>query len=253
MLREVHYSLPWHGARLSDYASLLHISTYMFLLQLSVVLADKIDTTILGYAITPDPEPAITVYMAISKPFLQIRQIGWMLAYLVMPAVASLVAARDEIALERIKYDGTRLLVGILLPLGLLAAIYARPFLEIWVEKPEFVQAAPLMRLFLIAALPLVLSVLVQMAIGVNAIKVIALSALLGVTRKSTPKLLFDAAPRHRGSDLGYRANNACFKSPCTWNPCIPNAQRPCSHISKALTRFTTFRRNISRAISLGH
>ena len=31
--------------------SLLHISFYMFLIQLSVVLADKIDTTILGFAL----------------------------------------------------------------------------------------------------------------------------------------------------------------------------------------------------------
>ena len=36
------------------------------------------------------------------------------------------------------------------------------------------------MQLFLVAAIPLVLSVLVQVAIGMNAIKVVALSALAG-------------------------------------------------------------------------
>lgn len=175
--RELDYRLPVRGARIADYASLLHISAYMFLIQLSVVLADKIDTTILGYALTK-PASAIAVYQAVSKPFLQLRQTGWMLAYLVMPAVASLSAAQDEGALERIKYDGTRLLVGLILPVGLLAAIYAHPFLELWVRK--FAGEYRLMQLFLVAALPLVLSILVQMAIGVGAIRVVAYSALIG-------------------------------------------------------------------------
>ena len=177
VLRELKYLPPVRGARLSDYAALLHISTFMFLIQLSVVLADKMDKLVLGYALSR-PEPAIAAYEAISKPFLQLRQTGWMLAYLVMPAVASLAAARDHAAIERIKYNGTRYLVALLLPVGLLAAIYAHPFLEVWV--PRFADRAGLMRLFLVAGLPLVLSVLVQMAIGVGAIRVVAIAALVG-------------------------------------------------------------------------
>jgi len=80
-------------ARLADYAPLLHISFFMALIQVSVVLADKVDQIILGYALN-DPNEGITIYQAVSKPFLQIRQTGWMLAYLVMPAAASLIAAR---------------------------------------------------------------------------------------------------------------------------------------------------------------
>ena len=178
MRRQLNYRPPFFGAKLIDYAKLLHISTFMFLLQLSVVLADKIDTAILGYALTTDPELGTSLYSAISKPFLQLRQTGWMLAFLVMPAVASLSAASDELGLERIKYDGTRLLTGLVLPVGLLAAIYAHPFLKLWV--PEYAPEYRMMQLFLVAALPLVLSVLVQMAIGMNAIKVVAISALMG-------------------------------------------------------------------------
>ena len=59
--------------------------------------------------------------MFVSKPFVQIRQTGWTLAYLVMPAVASLAAARDLRGLERVKYDGPRLHIGVLLPIALLA------------------------------------------------------------------------------------------------------------------------------------
>ena len=175
--RELAYRLPLRAARFADYASLLHISAYMFLIQLSVVLADRIDTMILGYVLET-PGPAVAVYQAVGKPFLQLRQTGWMLAYFVMPAVASLAAVRDEASLERIKYDGTRLLVGVVLPVGLLAAIYAHPFLELWVAK--FAGDYRLMQLFLVAALPLVLSVLVQMAIGIGAIRVVALAALAG-------------------------------------------------------------------------
>lgn len=180
MARELGYSPHFGRVGWSDFAPLLRLSGSMFLIQLAVVLGDKLDALILGFALPDaDPGPAITVYQNVSKPFLQIRQTAWMLAYLVMPAVASLVAAGDERGLERIKYDGSRFLVGLLLPVALLAWIYAAPFLEFWVG-PRFVKDAPLLRLFLVAALPLVLSILAQMAMGLGKIDVIAVSSLSG-------------------------------------------------------------------------
>ena len=170
------FALP----RPTDFAALFHIGFYIFLMQVSVVLADKIDSTILGYALSEtDPGPSITVYQNVSRPFFHIRQAGWTLAYLVIPAVASLAAANDTQGLERLKYDGTRLLVGLLLPIGLLAGIYAGPFLSLWVG-PRYVPHAWLLQLFLVAALPLVLSVASQMAIGLGKMKVVALSPLAG-------------------------------------------------------------------------
>lgn len=166
------------GARWEDYKSLMHISFYMFLMQLSVVMATSVDMMILGFGLD-DPGPGTTLYKAVSTPFLQIRQTGWMLAYLVMPAVASLAASKDSAALDRVKYDGTRYLVSLLLPVGLLAAVYAHPFLRLW-ANPTIAEGAWMMRLFLVATLPLVLSVLVQMAIGVGRIEVVSLSALAG-------------------------------------------------------------------------
>ncbi len=183
MVRELDHVPHFHGARWADYKALGHISFYIALIQISVVLADKIDTTILGFML---PKPAgahIAVYKVVSTPFLQLRQTGWMLAYLVMPAVASLAAARDDRGLERVKYDGTRMHIGLLLPVGLLAWFYAAPFLSLCFGNRlgyDASKEAPLMRLFLIAALPLVLSVTAQMSIGLNKIKVIALSSLIG-------------------------------------------------------------------------
>src|SRR4051812_918503 len=182
MTRELGHVPHFRGATRADYAALMHISFYMFLIQLSVVMADKIDSTILGFALA-DPGPANAVYQVVSKPFLQIRQTGWSLAYFVMPAVASLSAARDERGLDRIKYDGPRLHLGMLLPVALLAWIYAGPFLSLWVGDRlghDAAQDAPLLRLFLIATIPLLISVQVQMAIGMNRIEVIALAALAG-------------------------------------------------------------------------
>lgn len=182
LTRELGQRLTFRGARWDDFKALGHVSFYMALLQISVILADKIDAGILGFVI-PDPGQANAMYDVVSKPFLQLRQTGWMLAYMVMPAVASLAAARDERSLERLKYDGTRMHLAALLPLGLLAWLYASPFLTLWVGdrlgRPAS-EIAPLMRLFLTAALPLVLSVPVQMAIGFNKIPVIALAALGG-------------------------------------------------------------------------
>jgi O-antigen/teichoic acid export membrane protein len=188
MVRELGHVPGFTGAGRSDYRALLHISFYMFLVQLSVVLADKIDMTVLGVALSrpgavTTPEHALAVYQVVSKPFVQIRQTGWMLAYFVMPAVASLMAARDARALDRVKYDGTRLHVGLLLPIALLAWVYAGPFLSTWVGDDLGYDAAieaPLMRLFLVATVPLVLAVPVQAAFGMNRPEVVALAALGG-------------------------------------------------------------------------
>ncbi len=183
MVRELGHVPHFHGARWVDYKILGHFSFYIALIQISVVLADKVDTTVLGFVLAAGAEPAIAVYQFVSKPFLQLRQTGWMLAYMVMPAVASLAAAHDERGLDRIKYDGSRLHIGVLMPAGLLAWIYAGPFLSWWVGDRlgyDGAAVAPLMRLFLVAAIPLVLSVPIQMAIGMNRVKVIAIASLAG-------------------------------------------------------------------------
>ena len=190
MVTELGHSPHFRGARWSDYKALGHISVYIALIQISVVLADRLDIAVLGFLIPIDSEAAITVYTVVSKPFVQLRQTGWMLAYMVMPAVASLAAARDLRGLDRVKYDGTRLHIGVLLPVGLLAWIYAAPFLSLWIGARQWAEirslgynlsdVARLMRLFLVAAIPLVLSVPAQMCIGINKIKVLALSALAG-------------------------------------------------------------------------
>ena len=180
MVKDLGYRPQFRGATRADYAAMMHISVYMALMQWSVVLADKVDTTVLGYALrVPDAEFLLTVYQNVSKPFLQIRQTGWTLAFLVMPAVVSLAVGGDKGSLERIKYDGTRLLVGLLTPVTLLAGIYASPFLSLWVG-PKFVPDAWMLQLFLVATLPLVLSVVVQMAIGMGKIEVVAISNLVG-------------------------------------------------------------------------
>lgn len=182
MVRELNYIPKLRKVRLADFRSLMQISFYLFLIQLSIVLADKIDTTVLGFALA-NPEKAIAEYSVVSKPFAQIRQMGWTLAFLVMPAVASLVAAKDHAGLDRIKYDGARLHIALILPVGFLAWIYAGPFLELWIGR-DFPGQIPhlsyLLRLFLIATVPLILSVHTQMAIGIGRVAVIGLAALIG-------------------------------------------------------------------------
>ena len=156
------------------------ISGYVFLIQLSVVLADRLDTTVLGFALPQGVAGTATaIYQVVSKPFMQIRQMGWMLTYLVMPAVASLAAAGERDDLERLKYDGSRMLIGLLLPIALLAALEAGPFLTIWVGS-KYTNDARLLRLFLIATMPMALLVLVQMSIGLGRVRFMALAALGG-------------------------------------------------------------------------
>lgn len=162
----------------SEFKNMVPLSLWVFLIQLSVVLADKLDTTVLGFALT-DPGPANSIYQVVSKPFMQIRQTGWTLAYLVMPAAASMAASKDMASLDKVKYDGVRLHFGLIVPVALMACLYARPFLFLWVG-PAKAQYAPLMQLFLVACAPLVLSVPVQVATGLGHVRVIALAAIGG-------------------------------------------------------------------------
>ena len=180
MVKDLGYLPHFGGARRSDYATMMHISIYMALLQWSVVLADKVDTTVLGYGLQGVKSQGwITVYQNVSKPFLQIRQTGWTLAYLVMPAVVSLIASGDKGGLERVKYDGSRALIGLLTLPTLLAGLYASTFLQLWVG-PKFMPYAWMLQLFLVATIPLALLVLCQMALGMGKIEVIAWASLAG-------------------------------------------------------------------------
>ena len=179
MVRELGHVPHFRGARWSDLAMMMRFSGFIALMQWSVVLADKVDTVVLGYALGDTDFPWITVYQNVSKPFFHIRQTGWTLAYLVMPAVVSLAVGGDKVGLERIKYDGTRFLVALLVPPTLLAGIYAATFLHLWVGA-EFVPFAWMLQLFLVATLPLVLSAITQMAIGMGYIKLISLVSLAG-------------------------------------------------------------------------
>ena len=109
---------------------------------------------------------------------------------MVMPAVASLAAASDHAWAGPGQVRRHAAAHRVLLPVGLLAWIYAAPFLSLWIGDRQWAairelgydlsDVAHLMRLFLVAAIPLVLSVPVQMSIGINKIKVIALAALAG-------------------------------------------------------------------------
>lgn len=182
MAREIGYVPRLARVGLRDFSGLMKISFYMFLMQMSVVLADKVDRAILGFVLA-DPGEAVAVYSTVSKPFEQLRQMGWVLAYLVMPAVAGLVAANDEEGVDRLKYDGARLHLAAILPVGLLAWLLAAPFLELWVGRDfpgRIAEMADLMRLFLIATLPLLVAVQANVAIGKGRIAVIAIAALGG-------------------------------------------------------------------------
>jgi O-antigen/teichoic acid export membrane protein len=180
--REIGYIYRPLRVSFRDFRGLMHISLYMFLMHLSVAMADKVDRAILGFAL-PDPDEAVSVYSTVMKPFEQVRQMGWTLAFLVMPAVASLAAADDREGLDRVKYDGARLHAGAIFPVGLLAWLLAAPFLDLWVGA-EFAGQVPelaaLMRLFLVATLPLLVAVHVQVAIGMGRIAFISWAAMAG-------------------------------------------------------------------------
>ncbi len=70
MVRELDHVPHFHGARWADYKALGHISFYIALIQISVVLADKVDTTILGFMLPENAGAHIAVYDIVSKAVL---------------------------------------------------------------------------------------------------------------------------------------------------------------------------------------
>jgi O-antigen/teichoic acid export membrane protein len=182
MVRELGYVPHFRGAGRADFEALGRFSFYVALIQVGSVLTDRVDTAILGFVLAQPGRP-IAVYDVVSKPYLLLSQAGMMLISMVIPAVAGLAAAGDGRGLERVKYDGSRLHIGVLLPVGLLAWLYAGPFLSLWIGDRlggDAARMAPLLRLFLVAAIPLLLGVPVQMAIGLDRIRAIAVAALAG-------------------------------------------------------------------------
>ena len=133
MVRELGYRPHFRGARLADYKSLFNFSFYIALIQLSVVLADKVDTSVLGF-ILDDPGPANT-RLRRRQQAVPAAQADRLDARLHGDAGRCQPGRRGRRAggLDRIKYDGTRLHIGLLLPVGLLAWIYAGPFLSLWI------------------------------------------------------------------------------------------------------------------------
>ena len=94
-----------------------------------------------------------------------------MLAYFVMPAVASLAAARDDArAWSGSSTTAPRLHRRPLAAGGAAGLDLRRAVPALWVGAELRRRQAALMRLFLVATVPLVLSVPVQMAIGMNKI-----------------------------------------------------------------------------------
>ena len=229
MVRELGHRPHFRGARLDDYRLLLNFSFYIALIQISVVLADKVDTTILGFMLA-DPGPANTVYDIVSKPFLQLRQTGWMLAYMVMPAVASLAAADDD---RGARPRQVRRHPAAPRPRSCRSACW-RGFMPVrscrcgwataWATtRPKL---PPLMRLFLLAAIPLVLSVFVQMAIGLNKIKVIALAALAGSVVNLPLSCYLTARLGRRRGDLGNGAHDHVLEPARARRLRLPGAAR---------------------------
>lgn len=178
LVREVGYVPRLDLAEPREIYSLLQVSFWVFMFSLSMILADRLDTMVLGFALA-DPGPATTVYSMVGKPFLVISQTAWMLAGLIMPAAASLAAAADTRGLDRLKYDGSRFLTATVAVIATLAWMYAGPFLSVWMG-PEYSGRAGLMRLFLFATLPLILVAPIQMAVGMGHVRTIALTALFG-------------------------------------------------------------------------
>ena len=136
------------------------------------------------------------------------------------------------------------------MPVGLLAWIYAGPFLSLWIGNRLGYDAATwrtLMRLFLLAAIPLVLSVFVQMSIGLNKIKVIALSALAGSAVNLPISCYLTARLGVSGRDLGNGAHDPVLE-PCS---CRESTSFECSRSTSAILLTRTLSAPFAGGIAL--
>ena len=147
------FSLHWRLASLHNIRPLLSFSVYAFMANIAVLMTLRLDLVVIKLFL---PLSAVALYAVAAKISEYTFLLNKQFSNALMPLVSQLHGRGDTATVRRIMTDGTRMLLAVAVPgIGLLY-YYAPEFIHLWLGA-EFADSAGLLRILLLALLPMTL------------------------------------------------------------------------------------------------
>jgi len=147
------FSLHWRLMSLRNIRPLLSFSIYAFMANVAVLVALRLDPVVIKLFL---PLSAVALYAVAAKISEYLFLLNKQFSNALMPLVSQLHGRGDTDAIRRIMTDGTRLLLAVAVPgIGLLY-YYAPELIQLWLGD-EFAESALLLRILLLALVPVTL------------------------------------------------------------------------------------------------
>jgi O-antigen/teichoic acid export membrane protein len=147
------FSLHWNLVSLHNIRPLLSFSVYAFMANIAVLTTLRLDLVVIKLFL---PLSAVALYAVAAKISEYTFLLNKQFSNALMPLVSQLHSRGDSSAVRRIMTDGTRLLLALAVPgIGMLY-FYAPELIHLWLGT-EFADSATLLRILLLALVPMTL------------------------------------------------------------------------------------------------
>jgi O-antigen/teichoic acid export membrane protein len=147
------FSLHWRLASLHNIRPLLSFSVYAFMANIAVLTTLRLDLVVIKLFL---PLSAVALYAVAAKISEYTFLLNKQFSNALMPLVSQLHGRGDSSAVRRIMTDGTRLLLALAVPAIGLLYFYAPELIHLWLGA-EFADSAGLLRILLLALVPMTL------------------------------------------------------------------------------------------------
>ena len=135
--------LSWRGGGPQWTRKLTSYGAWLFILDLSGLIRSKTDVMVIGSLF---PLRAITPYGLARRIGESGQTMADQFMKVILPLSSELHASNDHLRLRSLFLVGTRLTLGIFLPIASVLVVLGRPILTVWVGS-EYASSAPLVRL----------------------------------------------------------------------------------------------------------
>jgi O-antigen/teichoic acid export membrane protein len=147
------FSLHWRLMSLRNIRPLLSFSIYAFMANVAVLMTLRLDLVVIKLFL---PLSAVALYAVAAKISEYTFLLNKQFSNALMPLVSQLHGRGDTGAIRRVMTDGTRLLLAVAVPAIGLLYYYAPELMQLWLGE-EFAQSADLLRILLLALVPMTL------------------------------------------------------------------------------------------------
>jgi O-antigen/teichoic acid export membrane protein len=158
------FSVSWRLASRAQIKPLLSFSSYAFLANIALLISLRLDPVVIKLFM---PLSAIALYAIAVKISEYVYLLNKQFSNALMPLISQLHGSGDGNSIRRIMVDGTRLLLAVALPGIALLYHYAAALIQLWLG-PDFADSAPLLRILLLALLPVMLQLNAANVLGMT-------------------------------------------------------------------------------------